>query len=142
MNDEAVNTAPETGEEDQSLADVLRAYQDQTGAAPGAEDDQPAGTRQFTSAQEVYADLGGRTEIAAMLGVKKRRLQAWIERQEETHCPTEVRRLSCGRVYSLSDWLNWHRVWKATRGSENWWVNNVPPPKPSRHRGQHRRHDG
>ena len=69
---------------------------------------------------ELYADLGGVTEIAEHLHVSVHRVRRWIERRDSTHCPVPVKALKFGHIYSLREWQGWFALWKITRGSETW----------------------
>lgn len=69
---------------------------------------------------EIYADLVGIPEIAEGLGVGIHRVRRWIERRESTRCPSPVRALKAGHIYSLREWRGWYALWRITRGSETW----------------------
>lgn len=68
----------------------------------------------------LYADLVGVTEIARHLGVPRSRVCRWIERRESTNCPSPVRVLVCGQLYSLAHWQTWFKLWQLTRSADNW----------------------
>ncbi len=89
----------------------------QSSAQPSA---QPAVAWQADELAGLYADLVGVPEIAAGLGVSVFRVRRWIERRASTGCPSPVRVLSCGNIYSLADWRGWFGLWRLTRGSETW----------------------
>lgn len=77
---------------------------------------------------EVYADIVGAHEVAQALGVPKFRVNRWIERRESTGCPNPVRELTCGNLYSLTDWRGWYALWRVTRGAETWQRSNGHSP--------------
>ncbi len=69
---------------------------------------------------DVYADIVGVWEIADELGVGIHRVRRWIDRRNSTRCPSPVRELKAGNLYSLADWRGWYALWRITRGSETW----------------------
>jgi hypothetical protein len=75
----------------------------------------------------LYADLGGVPEVAAELGVQRKRVHRWVERREATLCPWPVRTLVGLSLYSLSEWRTWWEVWRRTRSSESWWPYQSEP---------------
>lgn len=75
---------------------------------------------------EVYADLGGIAEICEALGVKPHRVKRWIERRDATACPSPIRSLGIGNIYSIRDWKGWFALWRITRGSETWVRKKTP----------------
>lgn len=102
---------------DEPLSSVLRAWQQAevrgVTKAPGGE----------LTVGDVYDDLVGTWEIAEELGVPKRRVERWIERRASTGCPSPVRVLKMGFLYSMSDWRGWYALWKVTRAADTWQVN-------------------
>lgn len=69
----------------------------------------------MTDGLDAYTDLVSVMEIAAELGVSEFRVRRWIGQRDTTLCPTPVRQLSIGNVYSLAEWRAWWRLWKVTR---------------------------
>ena len=65
----------------------------------------------------LYADLGGVTEIARVLGVPVGRVKRWIVRRESTHSPTPVAELAGIHLYSIQEWQGWFALWRVTRGA-------------------------
>jgi hypothetical protein len=80
--------------------------------------------------ESFYADIGGRHEIAVELGVSLERVKKWITRRDDTNCPQPVRHLRRGEIYSLSEWRGWFAMWKVTRGSETWWMEDLIDERP------------
>jgi hypothetical protein len=78
------------------------------------------------SDEDFYADIVGVTEVAENLGVGLPRVRRWIDRRESTGCPSPVRVLKSGHLYSMQAWRGWFALWRVTRGHETWRVNNVP----------------
>lgn len=76
---------------------------------------------------DLYADLGGVSEVAETLNVKKFRVNRWIERRDSTRCPTPVRTISNGHIYRLSHWREWFALWSVSRGH-----GYTPPSAPDR----------
>ncbi len=68
-------------------------------------------SRRVASLQHIYADLGGRKEVARALGVSMYQLNRWIDRRLSTNCPLPVAEPSCGTIFSIAEWRAWYAVW-------------------------------
>lgn len=69
---------------------------------------------------DVYADLGGISEVAVALGVGIHRVKHWLERRDTVNCPQPVRELKMGHVYSIGEWQGWFKLWMATRAHKTY----------------------
>lgn len=85
--------------------------------------------KQWTLA-DIYADLGGRSDIARTLNVTQRRVRRWLLRRERIRCPMPITRIGPTDVYSMQEWKDWYKAWTDPRrpgrrpGSK--WVETLP----------------
>lgn len=60
---------------------------------------------------QIYADLGGKDDVARALNVSPRRFSAWVANRERNRCPQRVFKVGPTSVYSISEWRDWFVRW-------------------------------
>jgi len=60
--------------------------------------------------------LGGKYEIATLLGVSMTTVKGWIERRATIGFPDPIVKLTVGDIYYLPSVQDWHDAWRRTRG--------------------------
>lgn len=81
---------------------------------------------QHWTLQDIYDDLGSKTDCAADLDVTIHRMNNWIQRRERIKSPHPVMKLSNAWVYSKQEWRAWFERWRNEPRRAKWMESNRP----------------
>lgn len=74
---------------------------------------------------DIYADLCGTEDVAAILDVKKYRVRKWIQRAERIGCPKPVRTIGGYHIYSAEEWRGWFARFQAKHRPNTKWTDDA-----------------